>query len=116
MEGTSLAPIFRGEHNHKEALIWEHEGNKAVRQGHWKLVCKHLGDWELYDLLANRTETNDLALQHPDVVKELRSIYEAWAERCSVKPWEVIAEKLRQRREKADLIKDEGAIDRRDLA
>jgi arylsulfatase len=116
LEGTSLAPIFHGQHNYKEALIWEHEGNKAVRQGHWKLVCKYPGDWELYDLVANRTETNDVAVQHPDVVKELRSIYDAWAERCGVKPWDVIAERLRKRREKAGNTIDEGAIDRRDLA
>ena len=61
LEGTSLAPIFHDQPNHKEALIWEHEGNKAVRRGRWKLVCKYPGDWELYDIVANRTETEDLA-------------------------------------------------------
>ena len=115
LEGTSLVPIFHDQDNHKGALIWEHEGNKAVRQGDWKLVCKHLGDWELYNLLENRTETDDLASQYPDVVSELRSIYDAWAERCGVKPWDIITEKLKKRREKAGNPKEEGAIDRRDL-
>ena len=59
LEGTSLVPIFDDQPNHKEALIWEHEGNKAVRRGRWKLVCKHPGDWELYDIVANRTETEE---------------------------------------------------------
>ena len=114
LEGTSLAPIFHGQHNHKEALIWEHEGNKAVRQGHWKLVSKYPSDWELYDLVANRTETNNVAAQHPDVVEELSTIYDAWAERCGVKPWDLIAERLRIRREKSSNTSDEGAIDRRE--
>ncbi len=113
LEGTSIAPIFHDQHNHKDALIWEHEGNKAVRRGRWKLVCKYPGEWELYDLVENRTETDDLAAQHPDVVEELSAIYDEWAERCGVKPWDHIAEKLRLRREKAGNVNDEGAIDRR---
>ena len=99
LEGVSLVPIFEDRDNKKEALIWEHEGNKAVRKGRWKLVCKHPGDWELYDMVANRTETNDLALQHPKLVEELSTIYDEWAERCGVKQWEHMAASLRRRRE-----------------
>ena len=40
LEGTSPTPIFDDQPNHKESLIWEHEGNKAIRRGRWKLVCK----------------------------------------------------------------------------
>ena len=98
LEGTSLAPIFNDQPNHKEALIWEHEGNKAVRRGRWKLVCKYPGDWELYDIVANRTETEDLATEHPDVVAELGAIHDAWAERCGVKSWEHMLENLRSAR------------------
>ena len=94
LEGTSLAPIFDDQPNHKEALIWEHEGNKAVRRGRWKLVCKHPGDWELYDIVANRTETENLAAQHPDVVAELGAIHDAWAERCGVQDWERMLDNL----------------------
>ena len=52
LEGTSLVPIFDGKDNGKAVLYWEHEGNCAVRQENWKLVCKFPGDWELYDLAA----------------------------------------------------------------
>ena len=121
LEGASLVPIFQDRDNKKEALIWEHEGNKAVRKGRWKLVCKYPGDWELYDMVANRTETNDLALQHPELVEELSAIYNKWAERCGVKQWDHMTEKLRLRREELGdsrwpwrrrLVSDESAIDK----
>ena len=39
LEGRSLRPVFEGKqragHPH---ICWEHEGNRAVRQGDWKLV------------------------------------------------------------------------------
>ena len=77
-------------------------------------MSKYPSDWELYDLVTNRTETNNVAAQHPDVVEELSTIYDAWAERCGVKPWDLIAERLRIRREKSSNTSDEGAIDRRE--
>ena len=101
LEGTTLAPIFHDQPNHKEALIWEHEGNKAVRRGRWKLVCKYPGDWELYDIVANRTETEDLAERHPEIVEKLGAIHDAWAERCGVKSWEHMLDNLRAAGDKA---------------
>src|SRR5512133_2212052 len=44
MEGASLAPTFRGEPFQERAIFWEHEGNRAVRKGRWKLVSKYPGD------------------------------------------------------------------------
>ena len=87
MEGVSLAPTFEGKGLPGRALYWEHEGNCAVRQGKWKLVSKHPGGWELYDMEADRTELHDLASTHPEKVNELKSLYEAWAKRCGVRPW-----------------------------
>ena len=101
LEGTSLVPTFHDRPNHKDALIWEHEGNKAVRRGKWKLVRKYPGDWELYDIVANRTETHDLAAQEPAVVADLAAVHDAWAERCGVKSWERMRENLRFARQRA---------------
>ena len=101
LEGTSLTPIFDGEDNNKEALYWEHEGNKAVRRGQWKLVTRHPGPWELYDMVTDRTELNDLSSAHPEIVRELGSMYQSWADRCLITPWADLQEKRKQRREKS---------------
>jgi arylsulfatase len=94
LEGKSLAPIFRGETRPgHEALFWEHEGNRAVRQGKWKLVSRYPGAWELYDLEADRTELSNLAEKHPDKVKELAALYEAWAKRANVVSWAELPKK-----------------------
>ena len=39
-EGYSLASVFTGGEFEREVLTWEHEGNRAVRKGRWKLVTK----------------------------------------------------------------------------
>jgi arylsulfatase len=71
-----------------QPLFWEHEGNRAVRDGDWKLVAEGPGaPWELYDLKADRTELHDLAAQQPARVRELAAAWEAWARRANVIPW-----------------------------
>ena len=87
MEGMSLRPTFERKALDERTIFWEHEGNRAVRQGRWKLVSKHPGGWELYDIAADRTEMHDLAARHPDKVQELAALYERWAARCDVQPW-----------------------------
>lgn len=88
LEGKSLLPVFQGRTRAgHEAIFWEHEGNKAVRQGKWKLVSQHPAGWELYDLEADRTELNNLAEKRPKKVKELAGLYNQWAKRCGVMPW-----------------------------
>ncbi len=87
MEGESLLPIFRGEtRKRSEPLCWALYGNRAVRQGDWKLVWGG-GDrrWELYDLSVDRSETNDIAKQNPERVAEMTAYWERWAEMTEVK-------------------------------
>ena len=55
----------------KNPIYWEHEGNRAIRIGKWKLVAKGAnGAWELYDLDADRSELNNLATVHEDRAKK----------------------------------------------
>jgi len=69
-----------------EPIFWEHEGNRAVRDGRWKLVAKENQPWELYDIKADRTEMNNLAGKHGHKVKELSAKWDAWASRANVLP------------------------------
>ncbi|MCX7047505.1 MAG: arylsulfatase [Candidatus Sumerlaeota bacterium] len=89
MEGCSLAPAFQSKPiNRKAPLFWEHEGNRAIRSGKWKLVAKGpQGEWELYDLEKDRTELRDLAAQMPDKVKEMTAMWEEFARRTNAIPW-----------------------------
>jgi arylsulfatase len=85
LEGQSLLPALRGESPKERTLFWEHEQNRAVRAGKWKLVAIHGRAWELYDMEADRAELHDVAAEHPDIAAHLAKEWEAWAERCKVK-------------------------------
>jgi arylsulfatase len=88
-----LTPAFDGKPlNRKSPIFWEHEANRAVRDGKWKLVAKgQQGAWELYDMEADGTEMNDLAAKDPARVKAMAAQWQAWAEENKVLPlgaWE----------------------------
>ena len=66
-EGRSLVPAFADKPLDRKYLFWEHEGNRAVSDGKWKLVAKGPGGpWALHDLETDRTEQHDLAATQPD--------------------------------------------------
>jgi arylsulfatase len=87
-EGRSLVPAFQGGRiANRGMLFWEHEGNSAVRDGKWKLVSAFPNTWELYDMEADRTESNNLAEVYPDQVIRLADAYRGWAKRVGAQPW-----------------------------
>jgi len=87
MEGRSLTPAFNDRRIDREALYWEHEGNRAVRIGKWKLVAKGAdGPWELYDTQADRSEMHDLAQAEPERAERMAAVWQAYAERANVLP------------------------------
>ena len=89
LQGVSLAPAFNGNCIGRNApIFWEHEGNRAMRDGKWKLVAKGAkGPWELYDIENDRTELKNLAESHPDKLQEMATIWEQWAVEAHAKPW-----------------------------
>jgi arylsulfatase len=89
LEGTSLRPAFAGKTiNRKNPIFWEHEGNRAIRDGKWKLVAERSEKWQLYDVEKDRTELLDLAGKNPDVVKNLEAKYAAWFKRVGAEPFD----------------------------
>ena len=89
MQGTSLAPALQGETlGRKRPLFWEHEGNRAVRDGKWKLVAKGpQGAWELYNMETDRSELHNLIGQQPEIAARLAKQWDNWADRSNVFPW-----------------------------
>ncbi len=88
MEGRSLVRAFADLPLEREAVYFEHERNRAVLAGGWKLVARRGRDsWELYDTEADRTETRDLAAQDPVRVRKMASMWYDWAERVRVLPY-----------------------------
>ena len=86
-EGVSLATAFDGKSlGRKNPIFWEHEGNRAIRDGNWKLVAKEDKPWELYDLESDRTEQHDLAESQKDRVRGLAKKWDEWAQRANVLP------------------------------
>jgi arylsulfatase len=86
LSGAAYPKVFAG--HPIEPIFWEHEGNRAVREGQWKLVAKGpAGAWELYDMDDDRTEMHDLSSSEPARTHEMIGKWEAWAKRAHVIPW-----------------------------
>jgi arylsulfatase A-like enzyme len=83
LEGRSLLPIFQGHQRDGHAeLCWSVPRHHAIRVGNWKAIQPRKGGpWQLFDLDADGTETQDLAERDPERLKELASRFEAWRAR-----------------------------------
>lgn len=86
--GRSMMSLWQGRREEERTVCWEHIGNRAVRQGRWKLV-RDVEDssWALYDMRSDPAESKDLAARHPQRVRQLLEIYENWARTHRVRPW-----------------------------
>jgi arylsulfatase A-like enzyme len=80
-DGKSLLPVLEGRAKTlHEQLFWSEGGRSgewAVRRGKWKLVA-HQKKPELFDLEADPSETKSLTGEHPEKVRQLAEMYEAW--------------------------------------
>jgi len=86
-QGVSLQPAFKGRSlKRARPICWEHEGNRAIREGRWKLVAKENQPWELYNVDKDRSELHDLAVKNPKKLAELSAKWAAWAANANVLP------------------------------
>jgi arylsulfatase A-like enzyme len=74
------APIFFSRPpDRKNFYGFEGLPDLAVRESNWKLLCDYDGSRpELYDLVTDVGERNNIAADHPDVVKRLAAAVVAW--------------------------------------
>ncbi len=87
LPGSSLGFLWGSSKPAEKTYYWEHEGNKALRKGHWKIV-KDLEDrdWELYNLSTDPCETMDLAKTNPQLLADMARNYSSWENKVGVKP------------------------------
>lgn len=89
MQGTSLTPAFHGKTiTRGKPIFWEHEGNRAVRDGRWKLTARFKRPWQLFDMETDRTELHDLAASQPARVAAMAASYDRWAKASFVDQWD----------------------------
>ena len=74
----------------RAGCFWEHEGNRAIAEGDWKLVSRWPFGWELYDLATDRFETRDLAASNPERVADMASRWKLWAANVGVETWPLV--------------------------
>ncbi len=86
LAGVSMMPLLQGKKVEERVLCFEHEGNRAIIDGRWKLSALRNQPWELYDLENDRTELVNLASEHPDIVSRLDKEWNEWAEENFVTP------------------------------
>jgi arylsulfatase len=94
VQGESFADLLvnpaAGRRKREKPLFWEHLGHRAARFGPWKVVDDQpAGDgWSLFDLRVDRTETHDVADDHPNIVGRLSRQWDRWKDRVGVRTYD----------------------------
>ena len=90
--GKSWASMLAGNaespRTSQDYLAWELWGNRALRQGDWKIRWQQKpfgkNDWELYNLTDDPAERHDLAAAEPDKVRALLALWEEYVRENNV--------------------------------
>jgi arylsulfatase len=110
LSGKSWLPVLAGHaesiRTDRDYLAWEIFGNRAVRQGDWKLRWQYKpfgkGDWELFNLATDPAERKDLAAEHPDQLKAMVKLWDSYVRTNHVvlpsrSPFETLDDQLPKR-------------------
>lgn len=90
--GKSLKALFNGTadrvYGQNETVIDEMFNNSAVYMDNWKAMNhqRPIGDgkWQLYNLISDPSESNNLADSHPELLQKMISAYNAYAKDVGV--------------------------------
>ena len=100
LKGISILPIAEGKKIEQRPVFAEHEGNRMVRIGDWKLVASYYNgqEWELYNIAEDRTEQHDLAGRYPKKVARMEQLYFKWARENNVLPYPQLINEFTRRK------------------
>lgn len=90
--GRSFADVLMGGEGRpdSEAVMFEHGGQRSIRRGDWKALWLNppngTGDWQLFNLVEDPAESNDLAAENPELLAEMTAGWESFAEANHVAP------------------------------
>ena len=94
LAGENIWPAIRGEASyHARQFFWEHAGDRAFRDGDWKIVAGFKESWEIYNMATDRTETTDLSATEADRLHAMAARWQQWANHVGVLPWETLRAK-----------------------
>jgi arylsulfatase A-like enzyme len=85
--GKSWGPVLAGQaespRTDQDYLAWEIFGNRALRQGDWKIRWEYKpfgkAEWELFNLATDPAERKDLAAEHPDRLRAMLALWDEYA-------------------------------------
>lgn len=84
IDGISLLPTLTGKSSQQKQhkyLYWEWKNLQALRVGNWKLFYMNASKpeqapvYELYNLEDDIAEQNNLATQHPEIIKKYKTYF-----------------------------------------
>ena len=80
-EARSFVPLLQEKDSwdDERVMYWEHEGGRAVRKGDWRLTALSGAGWQLFNLKNDYSETNNVAAEYPDKLRELKTLWNNWA-------------------------------------
>ena len=86
LQGKSFVPLIKKSQTWDRGItFWEHQGNRAVREGDWKIVSAHpYTTWVLYNMADDRMESKDLSKGNPEIKYRLINAYHDWSEQTGV--------------------------------
>ena len=78
-DGINISPIlFENNVLPERTLFWRFHDQIAVRKGSWKLVQIRDDEPQLFNLEKDPGENRNLALQQPEIVKDLLAAFKEW--------------------------------------
>ncbi|AZT82470.1 arylsulfatase [Marinobacter sp. NP-4(2019)] len=90
IQGVSMLPGLKGKAEKNRVVGWELLGRAAVRKGDWKIRLLEEpygpGEWQLFNLAEDPTETTDLAAKKPEKLKEMLVEWDEYIRRNGVIP------------------------------